>query len=973
MFGSQNKPTGLFGQSTGTTGATGTTGTTGTTGASTGFSLGGSNAGSSTTSSLFGAKPAGQQPPAAQSAPVAGQVPPPSVPVKLSALSADGTPTNKLLKDLIGLANNLPKPLNQALGLLHLTLGELQRQLKRDADEANYTKAHYLLAPSGMNAERIENELALIEQWQKQSQPAKMTVAVSHSQALQKDENILLTIEDLLSQASHDFDLFISSNILIDWKQRRDQLRQLIDLVQVDANNADATSKPIVAWNQTMPGAYAMLSPLNPESAPLLRTMLRSKFESHAQVVYELNEARESKQAFPMATRIGELNKVENDMKSKQMVDAWNILQLLVGEPAKKTSQEQAFYQSYQGSQPQKFHNLVIRNSCQSLETEFWHYIEEVYVKDSNRPPQFQLGLDVVKVKYAIHKILQTMEPEVLDHTLVVNGVPVWALIFYMMRAGLYEEALGVINEYGSLFQKFDTNFPVYFAKFVQSDTHTLPSEISKKIHQEFAQQFQFVLDDVDSAVMSPGFDPYKYAVYKIVGKCDMGNRTLPHALNLLIEDWLWFHLLLITQGLPSDSTLVFDNYTLTNLQQTVVGFGPVKFLTLSNNSLYLKALVLVGLYELAVQYAYDHINECDAVHLAIGLNYYGLLRVATVLASSPNQLLIHTKNHQAINFARLMGSFTRTFKISDPKVASQYLILVAMSHGNDEITKAHEGLRELILVSREFSMLLGQLDASGRKTPGLLSRQRLLIHLDDVNEFDHVILGISANQCMEQGRIFDALLLYQLADEFDTAVLIVNKLVSEILALTELDLPVVKYGNYARTLTTDNTPDTIDNNIILLAHHLQGVYKANGDILAKLSSQNRDTNTGLLKIIDIRNSFVDKKWHQVLAGIKDLGIIPIATNDDLQSIRKEAALVQSDGMDDQLKRVIPLLLIMTMTLVSQLNYNVLTKGYPGGDDGEEMRRLRQTAKHCMLYAGMVQYKMPRETYSMLVNLESSL
>ena len=69
----------------------------------------------------------------------------------------------------------------------------------------------------------------------------------------------------------------------------------------------------------------------------------------------------------------------------------------------------------------------------------------------------------------------------------------------------------------------------------------------------------------------------------------------------------------------------------------------------------------MVGLYELAVEYAFDLINECDAVHLAIGLCYYGLLKVSS-FNNKDELIFINSSNEYEINFSRLLGSYTRFF-----------------------------------------------------------------------------------------------------------------------------------------------------------------------------------------------------------------------------------------------------------------------------------------------------------------------
>ncbi|KAK6204411.1 Nup93/Nic96-domain-containing protein [Scheffersomyces amazonensis] len=909
----------------------------------------------------------------------------------LAASINNSSNSSKLLKDLLESAHNLPKSENNDLGSIHLTLKELQRkshQLRKleDKKDVNFTKAHYLLASSGISAEEIENELNSINvvapspipySIQPGSQETSLTSLKSGGTGgtytstnniesylnSKKEENILNTIEQSLALASKDFDNYISSKISIDWKLRRDELRKSVGLKKSSTKDSSIASqsalKNSIKWNKSIPGTYNILSPLKSSTNSNTRQFTREKFENHARIVYQLNEARLSNKNYPLCLHLGELNKLQNDLKSKQISEIWKILTELTNEKFSKTSQEYSFYKISDST--------IISSSRNYLESEFFNYIEELYLKDSKKSSEFLPGTNLNKVSYFINKIISK---DHLSRTLNVNGTPIWALIFYLLRSGSYNDALDLTIKNRDVFNKFDSNFPVYLKKYVESENHTLPSELVSRLHSEFNEQFQFLIDEAD-------IDPFKYSVYKIIGRCDLSKKTLPSSLNLSIEDWLWFHLSLINEHNESD--LIFDNYSLINLQHKIISLGPKNFNSSSNNPLYLKSLALVGLYELAVQYTYDNINECDAVHLAIALNYYGLLKVSSF--NNKDDLLILHNNEIEINFSRLLGSYTRSFKISDPKVACQYLILIAMSKG--EVNKCHEALRELILISREFSMLLGEIneinEINGSKIPGILERQRSLIKLDDLSEFYHQIIELSAIKCEEEGRIFDAILLYQLCQEYDTVISSINKLLSEILSSTELDKPIIKGGNYEvltadRTITNKEYVDTIDNNVILFSRHIVNIFNKNSSILTKINPQKKATTDTLLPIIDIRDLFLNKDFRQVLTEISKLNLLPVDPKDDLIKIRGLSELIHNNNLDDNLIKVIPSLLIMVMTCVSQLNYTILTKRYQSlGNEKQELDNLKKIANNCMVYAGMVQYKMPRETYSLLIQLESSL
>ncbi|EGV65859.1 NIC-domain-containing protein [Yamadazyma tenuis ATCC 10573] len=908
-----------------------------------------------------------------------------------TTVHASTNSTSKLLKDLIESANNLPKINNHDLGSIHLTLNELQRKSnemrKNKDDSANFTRAHYLLASSGISAEEIESDLKAIDFPVDRHGISQISGLSGTQQSLnkvikprhvgidqflntKKEQNLLATIEQSLTAASRDFDEYISKTISIDWKVKRNELRKSVINQNFNNPSSDSTLAKSITWNKSVPGNFSILAPLSQlNSKSSTRQYTREKFEQYATVIYQLNESRMSHHHYALFSNFEELNKPSNDLKSKQITDVYKILIQLSEENKSKVIQEQKFFDLYQTDDTQKRTNLnelVIKKSKSYLEEQFYQYMDEIYNKDKDKQ-NFLPPNNTNKVKFFINKIIVKNNKNFNEKTLKVNGTPIWALIYYMLRSGLYSEALEMVLSNRELFEKFDKNFPLYLKKFLENGKFKLPHDLNDRFVSEFNHQFAFVNDDLKNL-----YDPYKYSVYKIIGKCDLSKRTLPPLLNLSIEDWLWFHLAIVNET-SSSSDLIYEKYTLENLQKQVISMGAKKLNSSSNNPMYLKCLAMVGLYELAIQYTFEFLSEIDAVHLAIGLNYYGLLKVSSNINKDELIYLNPNRNEYEVNFPRLLGSFTRAFKISDPKVACQYLILISISKGGnskEDISQCHAALRELILLSREFNLLLGQLDANnGEKISGLLENQRELIKLSDIQDFYNKIIELSAKKCEEEGRVFDSLLLYQLCQEYDTVLSIINRILSELIATTELDESLIKSGNYEVT----GEKDTIENNIVLLSKHIVNTFSNNSNILSKTNKSYKNTSDLLLAIISVRESFLAKNFNQVLLDIENLHLIPINPKSDLIETRKLADYVQN-SLDNSILKVIPSLLLMTMTSISQINYQILTKSFKSlANQNEEISRLKAMAKNCMVFAGIIQYKMPRETYSVLVQLESQL
>ncbi|KAI5952005.1 NIC96 [Candida jiufengensis] len=901
--------------------------------------------------------------------------------------SLDNSSSDKLLQDLLEAANNLPKSNlgnNNQLGSIHLTLDELERKTQElrniEIKQNHYTKAHYLLADAGVKTGDIEDELNGIQlpkssssnyQQQQEQFNYKIDNNIENYLKNRKEENILNTIEQSFNLASQDFDTYINSSISVDWKLRREKLKKAVGLKDSSKFQEEAL-KCSVVWKSNSASAN-ILTPLSTTS-PIsgTRSISRDKFENYAKIIYSLNESRIENKNFPLCLNFYELNKIQDDSKSKQIAEIWKILQNLVEEKNSKVLQEQKFFKS----DKLKLNNLIVEKSKKYLEKEFLNYVDHIYRKVIDKPKNFTPATNINKISFFIHQIIIKNEPDLVNKTLLVNGVPIWSLIYYLMRAGLYEDANELVFKNRELFNKFDKNFPIYIKNYTDNSKFQLNSDLRERIHQEFNQQFQYVLNDIETNV---NYDPYKYSVYKIIGKCDLNNKSPPPSINLSNENWLWFQFSIINENDSNDeSSLIFENYSLDNLQNKIISLGPKYFSSSSNNPLYLKTLILSGLYELAVQYCYESMNEADAVHLAIGLAYFGLLKCSDF---NKDGILTVQNNEYEINYSRILGSYTTTFKLSDPKVACEYLILIALGQGGDsteELRVCHDALRELLLISREFGILIGELNQiTGVIEPGVLEIQRKLIGLENLNLFHRQIVLVTANKCEEEGRIFDALLLYQLSCDYETTIVLVNKLLAELIATSDLNKPIILFGNCDALNSGSidvNKENNIDNNIILLSEHIWNSFSKNSHILSNITSQVKQTCELLISVIEIRNDFIQRNWSEVINKIDKLNILPANSTDDLSKIRIYSELIENNDLDENVIKIIPSLLILVLTCVTNLNYNILTKRYQSlNNEKDELLQWKKIAKNCIIYAGMVQYKMPREIYSLLINLESSL
>lgn len=837
--------------------------------------------------------------------------------------SANSVPKNssKLFNDLLETSKNLPST-SSDLGSILLSVNEMKKRAqemrKNIPHEENHTKAHYLLAGSGLAIHDVENSLKKL----KSSEIlAEQNVSQGYNEGdldtylhIRKDENILSSIEQSLSLAARDFDNFINQNFNLDWKQRKDEVRENFGIL-LKNRTENSTSKfsnlpPLdprseLRWGKTGRGILDGDSRLNVNE----NYMVRERFERYARVVHRFNNSRQTNNLeFPIVKEFMAVSQNTADSKYRQLNEGWQIV-----ENTKVSS------------------NVVV-SSKKYLESQFLEYVDNLYAKN----PSEGLPTNVNKIKSFIDLKLKTNKNTwKFNNLTIVNGVPVWALIFYLLRAGLPQDALEVAVNNKLSFKKVEQSFLTYFKAYVTSADKLLPQEFVSRLHTEYNQHIKNALDS----------DPFRLAVYKIIGRCDLTRKNIS-AITMSVEDWLWVHLMLIKDSTDVDDP-VYERYTLTDFQNTMVSYGEARF-----KNYYLQVLLLSGLYELAIEYAYK-LNEIDAVHLALALANQRLLHVSPTYDSD----LISTCNDETqINFAKIIGNYTKSFKFSDPRIAVEYLILIALIDKKELVELAYEALRELVLETKEFTILLGKINSDGTRISGIIEERQSLLMLGDQKEFLHKITEQAARRADEDGRIQDSLLLYQLSEEYDIVMMIVNKMLGELLIITDLNQPLFSLD------------DNDETNPVFVAKKLIEVYINNLEISRKVQQKNKETCILLLKLVDIRNSFLANQWETCLQQVEKIDLIPFA---DESSTRKRAQEFQH--LDENILKNIPNLLIITMSCISNIIKRLNVSAYQSLTKKQQIESLRRAAKNCMIYAGMIQYKMPRETYSILINIEVGL
>ncbi|KAJ8303074.1 hypothetical protein KUTeg_019470 [Tegillarca granosa] len=180
-----------------------------------------------------------------------------------------------------------------------------------------------------------------------------------------------------------------------------------------------------------------------------------------------------------------------------------------------------------------------------------------------------------------------------------VDGHPTWAMIYFCLRCGDLQAAQQVVNKASHNLG----DFPSFMQEYISNEDHRLSAGSETKIKLQYRR------------IVKNGTDPYKRAVYCIVGHCDPKEDHGEIADK--IDDYLWIKLCQIQTDSGGQ-----DQFTLQKLQTLLYeDFGESHFNGYQQPFLYFQVLVLTAQFEAAIEFM-ARIDKllCHAVHIALVL-----------------------------------------------------------------------------------------------------------------------------------------------------------------------------------------------------------------------------------------------------------------------------------------------------------------------------------------------------------------
>ncbi|PNY26335.1 Nucleoporin NIC96 [Tolypocladium capitatum] len=920
---------------------------------------------------------------------------------------------------------------------LELGLGDLRHRLRKLQSKPNEKpldgKAHYLLAASGVDPGAAAKDLGMLDVQGARAErthgyaPSEIDVETYLSNLQTK--TTLSMIADGLERSVRDFDNFLEDNVAMEWDAQRKRIYQHFGIKPREDSTAagreshggfgrsrrskaqggaSRAGRGSALGNSMMQrsviGTPSRIGAHQPEfsdvdrspdgsSAPKTRgatedRALRERQAKLSEKVRALNAARLTKRPYPIFAELGEVEQKSHEPHAPHVVEAYRAMMEIVGEDPEAnsangaTAKERQFAAMYLDENPNsarstEMRRRILHGSNRFLEKQFLREVESLIAK---HPHDAKLGglPDVTSKIKAYIRLRSARKDLVPDNTELqqVQGEYVWAVVFYLLRSGHVNEAAQYVNDNSNQFRGIDRTFATYLNNYAASEDRRITNrKLLDRCTNEYIQRSRNAPEN--------SIDAFRMACYKVIGRIELGNRNLD-GLNTDINDWIWLQFNLAREG-DRALEMAGESYGLAELQTSIREIGLKHFPKAnsedtSNGSfgMFFYLQVLSGMFEDAVAYLYPF-SYVDAVHFGLALEYYGLLRPSDPMSASNDLRSYSVKNLPQINFGRMMGYYTRDFRAADVVSAVDYLALICLNRdlggeaGRRQSNLCHEALRDVVLETREFSKLIGDIRPDGRGIRGIIEERGPLIGLDGEDDFVNTVTLQAASFADENGRTTDSVLLYHLAGEYDTVVAIVSRALSEAISLEIGEDPMrlmpVKpraAGQEAEAQQGSSLSLASMDDPVELAKTMMAMYERDAMFYRKIQDQNKVACRVLLEMSTIKKLVEAGRWAQGLDKIRGLEILPLDAAGDASTIRAYAS--KFSGLSQPVSINVPNLLMWTIICCVRQREQ-LTNGQFSGNEGTRkmmVEQLKQLTLDLATYTSQLRYRFPPHLHEAL-------
>lgn len=556
-------------------------------------------------------------------------------------------------------------------------LGGVGPQLK--AGKAADSKAHYLLAASGVNPGTTRRDLDSLAvqppSFAYLQQPAEWDPDTHKYVEQLQQQSTLKMISESLERAQRNFDAYLEENVDINWELQRKKIYEHFGLMPNSDNANDgsaggpggpggtgafgkstrrgrstkqprqstlnrsifgksALQKSVIGTPGVGTGNATLFADIEEKNgpAPVVQDdrFLRERQRKYAEKVQSLNRARLDENYYPVLTEFKSVESQPGGESPRQLADAYDALVEIAEENKAK---ERQYANDYLDEVPNSAKTIKIRKrvtdgSRRCLEKAFFEQLENLVARN---PKEANLGgvpttINKVRAYIRIRALRKDLIPDGTDLK-TINDDYCWALVFFLLRSGLVKEATEYVTSNKMAFTAVDRNFGTYITGYASKPDRRLDRKAQDHINREYQMRTRVAPENQN--------DPYQIACYKIIGRCELSKRSID-GISQGVEDWIWLQFSLAREVNRVDEN-AGDVFGLEEIRDTIREIGQRHFSKgaegMGGYGTFFFLQILGGMFEQAVSYLYNY-SYVAAVHFAIALDYYGLLRVSDFSAN---------------------------------------------------------------------------------------------------------------------------------------------------------------------------------------------------------------------------------------------------------------------------------------------------------------------------------------------------
>lgn len=465
---------------------------------------------------------------------------------------------------------------------------ESKSRSKQGASSSSLKNGQFFLAKEGsLHPERLESQIKDLPKLADTYEPQVYISGTDFESFLKHEEEVLILslLEESRKAATQEMSRLTLKTREAEWDRQKKKILQSFN-VAIGSEPAAAA-----AYSFT-PKQRIQQSKQHSEFSLGSTLRMNPKMHQYANAVIEMNEARSRSNPFNIIAAFRNLS--DSDASFNQIFESWELLSFVLGrDPTIQHIYTNSYKETYDSQVAMSLRQKFITGAKSFLENQLMKFIEKTIAQQPREASMGGRPGAVDKVKGFLQ--IRLRQYGRWDSTIeVVDDTPIWAVIFYLIRCGYWDQALKVSMQYETYFEREDPNFITYLKSYKENnDDFRLPKHLRSQIQMDYTQKVR------------QQADRFKLAVYKVLGRCDLSRKTLNDVITTK-EDYMWLQLSLVRETPEVD--FATDSYNLMDLRRILSKFGPEHFTSKTANPLnYFQVLLLSFQFESVCQLPLIH------------------------------------------------------------------------------------------------------------------------------------------------------------------------------------------------------------------------------------------------------------------------------------------------------------------------------------------------------------------------------